>query len=248
MRVTTGLLLEAQFGTARALSPSLIKQYDTIFLSESNFNNKMKLYGKIMARFGLRYDSKSTMISGTTGRQIKCPIFTGLASMRTLRHRSKDKLRSRERGPINELTRQTTVGKKQGGGLKAGEMENWNWGAHGAPHMLQSINYDSADKSWITFCTRCQMPAIGCKETKFFFCKMCNSFDALVQLKIPAISNLMESEAFTASWGLTFQAEEVNQDTVFCGDKPANRNTRSFDEDAIYHNFMYNTMLDTKTK
>jgi DNA-directed RNA polymerase beta subunit len=241
MRGTTGLLLETIFGTARALSPSEMKQWDTLFLSEDNFEKKLRICGKVLKRFGLSHTGKSKMRCGKYGTEIKCGIFTGLAAMRVLRHRAKDKLRSRERGPINELTKQTSIGQKQFGGLKAGEMENANWACHGATSMFQSINFESADKYWITFCTKCQMKAIGCLETNFFFCKMCNSFEHLIRLKIPYTTNLSQSEMFAASWGTTFQAHELPPTQVYKGGDFEN-DMLQIDEDAIYHNFKYNDM------
>jgi DNA-directed RNA polymerase beta subunit len=124
---------------------------------------------------------------------------------------AKDKLRSRDRGPTNELTRQTSVGKKHFGGQKAGEMENWNFHCHGIPFMFQNVNYESADKFMIFFCTRCNWFAIGCIESDFYFCKVCETSDKVIRLKVPYTTCLTFQELYTAGWGHTFVADELTE-------------------------------------
>jgi DNA-directed RNA polymerase beta subunit len=208
MRVTQGLLIEGLLGKTRALAPTLIKQYETLFLSQKTFEGKMRMSRKILRLHGLDYKGKEKMRCGKTGRLLKCEIYTGIAYMRILKQMAKDKLRSRDRGPTNELTRQTSVGKKHFGGQKIGEMENWNLHSHGMPFMFQNANYESADKFMIFFCTRCNMPCIGCIESDFYFCKMCEKQDAIVRLNIPYVTSLAFQELYAAGWGHTFVARK----------------------------------------
>jgi DNA-directed RNA polymerase beta subunit len=213
MRVTQGLLQEIQIGKARGFSPDELDQYDNIFMSKRTFATKLTTTAEILKRYGLNYKGKELMTCGKTGRTLKCEIFNGIASMRVLKHMARDKLRSRDRGPTNELTRQTTVGKKHFGGQKAGEMENWNFHCHGVPFMFQNVNYESADKFMIFFCLKCNWYAIGCVESNFYFCKMCENKDSdkIVRLKVPYTTCLTFQEMYTAGWGHTFIAEEVSK-------------------------------------
>ncbi len=117
-RVTLGLHLEMLWGKARCLNPTAIAQYQTVFLSLDTFEDKMRLCAAVLKEAGLNYTGKEKMRLGTTGEEIQCDIFSGFAYLGVLKQMSRDKLRSRERGPVNELTRQTSVGKKQQGGQK----------------------------------------------------------------------------------------------------------------------------------
>lgn len=223
MRITQGLLIEMMTSKARALSPDLLEQYNTIFLSKISFEQRMEVATHILKLQGMEYKGRDRMICGKTGKPLKCRIFNGSAYLRVLKHMAKDKLRSRARGPTNELTRQTTVGKKNFGGQKAGEMENWNFRGHGMPFMFQNVNYESADKFMIFSCTRCHTPAIGCLESNFYFCKVCEKSDAIVRLNIPYITCLTFQELYTAGWGHTLVARKKKYlDTVV-------------DEEAIFH-------------
>jgi len=201
MRVTQGLLIEILMGKARSMSPTLLSQYNTIFLEEKSFQNRLRIASHILQINGLSYKGKDRMICGQTGLPLKCQIYNGFAYVRVLKQLAKDKLRSRDRGPVNELTRQTSVGKKQFGGQKLGEMEAWNLASHGVPGMLQSIIYESADKFSIFHCTKCNNTAIGCIASEFFYCKYCESSSDLVRLPIAYITTLTFQELYTCGFG-----------------------------------------------
>lgn len=209
MRITQGLLLELLTSKGRALSPTLVQQYDTMFLNETSFQKKLKLVEHVFRLHGLTKSGRDQMACGKTGRIINTTVFNGVASLRVLKHMAKDKLRSRDRGPTNELTRQTSVGKKNFGGQKVGEMENWNLHAHGIAHMFQNVNYESADKFMQVYCTRCNFPALGSVDAGFFICQTCKQTDALVRVYVPYITNLTFQELYTAGWGHTLVCEPM---------------------------------------
>lgn len=123
-RNAQGLLLEIMLSKARALRPEAIDQYNNIFMSKACFEDKLRACTHILNSSGFRYDSKERMRLGTTGDLIASPVYTGMAYIHVLKHLAKDKLRARTSGPINELTRQTSTGKKQSGGQRNGEMES----------------------------------------------------------------------------------------------------------------------------
>lgn len=219
MRVTQGLLLELLIGKGRAFSPDEIEQYDNMLMSDSDFSQKMAVCKKILTRCGLSYKGKDKMICGKTGKLIDNLVFNGIANLRVLKHMAKNKIRSRDRGPTNELTRQTSVGKKHFGGQKAGEMENWNFHGHGISFMFQSINYDSADKFVTFFCIKCQWFAFGCVDTKFFYCKSCKqSGDNILRLNVPYTTCLTFQEMYTAGWGHTFKVSRTDALNYSCDD------------------------------
>jgi DNA-directed RNA polymerase subunit B' len=216
-RVTQGLLLEVLLSQGRAINPSLLAQYDTVFLSESSLNDKLKICSHILRSSGLNPNGKYQMNLGTTGEPIQSEIYSGLIYMGVLKHMAKDKLRSRDRGPVNELTRQASVGKKNDGGLKMGEMENGNLFSYAMSAVFKDINYESADKFTLYWCSKCNTQCIGCFETAFYFCKLCNSSDHVVRIPNTYITNLCFQEMEAAGFGHTLVVEKVQSDDVNIG-------------------------------
>jgi DNA-directed RNA polymerase beta subunit len=208
IRVTQGLLLEMLSGKARALSPSQISQYETTFLAATTFQERLATTKKVLAAYGFRCDGRDTMICGKTGRPLRCAVFNGVGYLRVLKHMARDKLRSRDRGPTNELTRQTSVGKRHFGGQKVGEMENWNFHCHGMAYMFSNVNYECADKFLAYQCTRCNIPAIGCADTGVYICSGCLGSEHVVRLRVPYITSLAFQEMYAAGWGHTLVASK----------------------------------------
>ncbi len=203
-RITQGLLLEMLLGQARTLSPSQLSQYDTVFMSESSFDDKLRVCSHVLNSHGLSRKGKYRMIQGTTGLPVKCEIFNGLVYMGVLKHMAQKKLRSRDRGPVNEMTKQTTTGRKNLGGLKFGEMENWNIHSYGMPSVFRDINCESADKFTLYWCSRCNIQCMGCVDINFYFCTSCKRNDKIIKLNNTYITNLAFQEMETAGFGHTF--------------------------------------------
>ena len=206
-RVTQGLLIEMMVGKARCFVPHLISQYDNLFLNAKSFKERMKLVTHVLKICGMQPKGKERMRLGTTGEEIDSPVYTGMVYLHVLKHMSRDKLRARDRGPTNELTRQTTVGKKNFGGQKCGEMENWNLRCYGMAEFFRNVNYENADRFQLWWCTKCHMQAIGCPDIDFYWCKSCDSEDHLKRLPIAYISNLVMQELMPAGLGHTLIVE-----------------------------------------
>lgn len=195
MRVTQGLLLEMLFSKCKTLdTENKLSRYNTLFESPSSIERQLKTCREILESAGLHYSGKDYMRCGKTGRFIQCSIYNGFANMRALKHLSKNKLRSRDRGPINEMTRQPTAGKNVFGGQKFGEMENWNLHSLGMPHMFQNVNFNASDTFEIFQCTSCQVQAIGNRERDYFYCTSCGRSDTVVSVQLPYTTNLVIQE------------------------------------------------------
>ena len=220
-RITQGLMLEILWGQARALDPVAVAQYQTMFLSSQTFDEKQRICSAVMQEHGLDYTGKVNMRKGTTGRLVKCQIFVGLVYLKVLKHMAKDKLRSRDRGPVNQLTRQTTTGRKNYGGQKQGEMENWNLYCYGMAATFQNINHECADKFMMYYCTRvedektgrrCNRQALGCIDTGFYYCLSCKTGKHVVRIPNTYITNLTFQELYTAGFGHTIVARPLPSD------------------------------------
>ncbi len=200
-RTTLGLLLEMLWGKARAMSPSLVSQFHTVFLSPTSFRDRQALVTQALVGRGLSYDGKDVMYDGRTGRPIRCRIFTGMVYLGTLKHMAKDKVRSRERGPVNDLTQQPTTGLKNHGGLRLGEMEGWLQRAYGMTATARFSSYESSDKFGVFHCTACNKTAIGCRATGFYHCQVCDTGEHVGWLPINYTTNLMFKELEVAGLG-----------------------------------------------
>jgi len=211
MRVTIGLLLELLYGKCRALNPMLIEQYRTIGQSATTFEDQKRLCSAVLQANGLKASGKERMRQGTTGEEIECDVYVGMAYLRVLKHMSRDKSRSRERGPVNELTRQPTAGKVNLGGPRWGEMENWNLHSYGMSAAFKNFNYESADKFDMYLCTKCSIRAIGSPEIEFYMCPSCKRSEDVVKMPTTYISNLTMSELYACGIGMKVL---VNDDKV----------------------------------
>lgn len=196
-RTTTGLSLESMWGLARAINPSSLHQYQTMFLGASSFAEKRRVCSAMLREAGFSSTGRMTMVCGKTGRHIKSQIFAGLVNVRVLKHMAQNKLRSRDRGPVNELTRQPTTGKKNYGGQKQGEFMNWNMLGYGVSQMFRNINHECASKFTLYYCTKHHLQAMGCPQTGFYMCHVCRE-DRSHLVRVPAtyIQNLFFQEMY----------------------------------------------------
>jgi len=82
-------------------------------------------------------------------------INVGYVSYMILKHYVHDKIQARDDGPVDIVTRQSTKGKKQGGGNRFGEMEGNALIAHGVPYFYQERLNMVVDKTNMTICQSC---------------------------------------------------------------------------------------------
>ena len=86
---------------------------------------------------------------------LKTQVYTGVVYYQRLRHMIMDKMQVRNRGPIDQLTRQPIKGRKRGGGIRLGEMERDALIAHGLSEIINERLLGSSDSSEAHVCTGC---------------------------------------------------------------------------------------------
>lgn len=94
---------------------------------------------------GFNRKGTQTLISGISGKPIKAMIFFGPTFYQKLKHMVGDKIHSRGRGRMNELTHQPNDGRSNGGGLRVGEMEKDSFNSHGVPWVINERMCTSSD-------------------------------------------------------------------------------------------------------
>lgn len=111
---------------------------------------------QILKNIGLNPFANELMISGVTGRPLRSLIFSGMCYYQRLRHMVLDKWQVRSTGRVDVKTRQPVKGRKQGGGVRFGEMEKAALIAHGTANLLQDRLMDCSDKTIFEYCQNCK--------------------------------------------------------------------------------------------
>ncbi|KAJ3451127.1 intein-containing DNA-directed RNA polymerase subunit beta precursor [Anaeramoeba flamelloides] len=115
-RMTIGQLIECLMGKVSAITG--VEGYATPFTDVTVEQISNELH-----KCGYHLRGSEVMYNGHTGRKMSAQIFLGPTYYQRLKHFVADKLHSRSRGPVAQLTRQPLEGRSREGGLRFGEME-----------------------------------------------------------------------------------------------------------------------------
>ena len=163
-RMTMGKLLEILAGKLCAL--------DGKNMLSSAFHSIPENYlRESLVKHGFKDDGKETLYNGETGKKYIQDILIGNVFYQKLDHLVSNKIHARSRGPVALLTKQPTEGKSKRGGLRLGEMEKDCLIAQGASLLLKE-RFD-ADRTTVSICKECGLPAIYDKVKNKKFCPVC---------------------------------------------------------------------------
>jgi len=113
---------------------------------------------------GYQKHGNEVLYSPFTGERLECEIFFGPTYYQRLKHMVDDKIHSRAKGAVQNLTRQPTEGRGQGGGLRLGEMERDALLSHGAAFCLHDRLFNCSDRHVAHVCRRCGDLLSPCTE------------------------------------------------------------------------------------
>ncbi|KAG4066468.1 hypothetical protein HA402_007104 [Bradysia odoriphaga] len=194
-RMTIAMMIEAMAGKSAAVHGH---QYDATPFRFNEENTAIDYFGKLLVDGGYKYNGTERLYSGIDGREMRADIFFGIVHYQRLRHLVDDKYQVRRTGPDDRLTRQPVKGRKRGGGMRFGEMEQNALLAHGASFLLQDRLFHGSDKIQILICRKCESilgPVSGIlkvnRENRAVqskpICRMCKQDDDLSYIEIPYI-------------------------------------------------------------
>ena len=109
-------------------------------------------FGDILPKYGYHQHGSEILYNGMSGKQLKAEIYIGPTYYMRLKHMVKDKINYRAEGEKTNLTRQTTKGRANDGGLRIGEMERDAMISHGASVFLQESMMTRGDKYEMAIC------------------------------------------------------------------------------------------------
>ena len=137
-RMTVGQMIEALLGKVATAEGKI--QDATAFTDFSIDSIKKRL-----ADYGFDYNGDQVMYNGQTGEMFRVPIFINPTYYQRLKHMVADKIHARDRGPVQQMSRQPAEGRSRDGGLRIGEMERDCYIAYGASCALKEKMTESSD-------------------------------------------------------------------------------------------------------
>ncbi|KAK3006318.1 hypothetical protein RJ639_015927 [Escallonia herrerae] len=160
-RMTIAMLLESIAAKGGCLNGKFVDA--TPFLSsvkktnveQESDSSLVDELGSMLTARGFNYYGVEVLYSGVYGTELKCEIFIGPVYYQRLRHMVSDKYQVRSTGVVDPLTRQPVKGRKQGGGIRFGEMERDSLLAHGAAYALHDRLHTSSDHHIADVCSLC---------------------------------------------------------------------------------------------
>jgi len=190
-RMTVGQLMECLMGKTSAIRGNTMDGDGdgTPFCNVSVDMISNKLHELRYQRYG-----NETLYSGFTGRQLTARVFIGPTYYQRLKHLVDDKIHSRARGPVTQMTKQPVEGRSRDGGLRFGEMERDCIVSHGAAAFLRERLFVVSDKYDVCVCDICGLIAIADYKNGTFNCKSCKNTTRFSRVLLPYACKLFFQE------------------------------------------------------
>jgi hypothetical protein len=129
-----------------------------------------------LREYGYYEDGLDYLADGSNCIPINHRINKGYVCYQTLKHTVADKIQARETGRRNEQTNQPLQGKKQGGGVRYGEMEGANAIGQGAAGVVLERLYGVADPFDVAVCIDCD-EMVWYDQNNGYKCKRCGGIN-----------------------------------------------------------------------
>ena len=146
------------------------------------------------------------LYNGQTGRQIHTEIFIGPTYYFRLKHMVAEKINARGKGPMTQLTRQPTGGRRKEGGLRIGEMERDSLISHGISGFIQESMMERSDKYRWQVCKKCGIIPHYSKKINSCICPMCDGNESSI-IETPYCMKLLNQELEAMNLQMRFNCD-----------------------------------------
>ena len=171
----------------------------------------LNTYRETLREYGMNEFGYETMRSGTSGKIIPSPIYSGPVFFQALKHHVKDKVQVRSTGQVKPMTRQPPKGRGNRGGLRFGEMERDAGISHGASAFLRERLMFVSDAYQTAFCKTCSTFAINDAATRRYKpCRLCGDDQNFGRCTIPYAYKLLVH--LLAAPGINLRPEFITSD------------------------------------
>jgi DNA-directed RNA polymerase II subunit RPB2 len=136
------------------------------------------------------------MYNGHTGRRMPIRIFFGPTYYQRLKHLVDDKIFARNKEKTQGLTRQPTMGRSRGGGLRFGEMERDCIIAHGSANFLKERLFYQSDAFEVHVCNKCGLMCKADMQKHIYQCQACNN----TQVKFFFVTSILLHRGHLVIW------------------------------------------------
>jgi DNA-directed RNA polymerase II subunit RPB2 len=176
-----------------------MKELLSIFIDK----NETLFWFNEMAELGFDLNGTETLTSGFSGEMMKSAIFMGPLYYFVLTHKVSGKIHARGHdGPKTAMFRQPAAGRRNGGGMRWGEMETDAVTAYGATTFLHESLTKRSDHCFIFICKRCQTWA-----SRENFCNLCFQGDEVVQIPFTHSSLILFRNIEAMGIGVKFEID-----------------------------------------
>lgn len=156
----------------------------------------------VLKQNGFDHAGEEKMYSGRTGKPLRGYVAIGPSHEHRLRQMVKDKIATRETGPVTPLCGQPVEGRSRYGGLRVGEMERDCLIAHGASAVILDRMLEQSDDSIGAVCKKCGLLAIANKarmphasvENTGAMCVNCNTGEHVRSVRFPKAWKVLMQE------------------------------------------------------
>ena len=161
----------------------------------------------VLEKTGYQKHGDELMYDPRTGKQFVSSIFIGPTYYQRLKHMVMDKMHSRAKGPVANMTRQPTEGRNRDGGFRVGEMERDALIAYGVSGFLKETLLERSDNYKVHICKICNDIAQVNRRRNIYYCKRCSSTSGFAEIRLPYAMKLMKQEVGGMSIGMGIISE-----------------------------------------
>jgi DNA-directed RNA polymerase II subunit RPB2 len=200
-RMTIGHLVECVYAKLCCLEGYLGDGTIYIDIDHKDIYNKLE-------KHNFQKHGNEILYNGQTGRQMHTEIFIGPTYYFRLKHMVAEKINARGKGPMTQLTRQPTGGRRKEGGLRIGEMERDSLISHGIAGFIQESMMERSDKYRWQVCKRCGTIPNYSKKINSSFCPLCENNETSI-IETPYCLKLLNQELEAMNIQMRFNCDNA---------------------------------------